>query len=337
MFTFVLHIHMSLPMSFIATIKNPILAEMQMFEKTFGEALSSDNPLLLSVNDYILQKSGKKLRPMLVLLTAKMCGEVNRSTIVGALSLELLHTASLIHDDVVDDTSERRGKPSVKARWTNKIAILSGDYILSKSLSYATKTDNLSILTSIADIGMQLSDGELLQLVNEPFSEDAEENYFTIIRKKTALLFATCAEVGGLSVNADKESLLHLRNFGEYLGLCFQIKDDIFDYSENIKIGKPTGNDIRDGKVTLPLIYALQNSHGIEREKVLSMIDKKEFAPKNIKYITRFAHDNGGVDYALARMESFKNKAIEELNSFANSEVKESLIKCAEYAAFREI
>jgi len=324
-------------MSFIEIIKRPILAEMQMFEKTFGEALSTDNPLLLSVNDYVLQKSGKQLRPMLVLLTAKLCGEVNQSTIFGALSLELLHTASLIHDDVVDDTLERRGKPSVNARWTNKIAILSGDYILSKSLGCATKTDNLPILKSIANIGMQLSDGELLQLVNAQFSETAEANYFTIIRKKTALLFSTCTEVGGLSVNANEESLVHLRNFGEYLGICFQIKDDVFDYSENLKIGKPTGNDIRDGKVTLPLIYALLNTHGDEREKVLLMIDNREFTPENIQFITRFALENGGVEYALAQMELFKIKAIEELNGFDDCDVKKSLIKCAEYTASREL
>ena len=324
-------------MSFIDAIKRPILAEMQMFEKTFVEALHTDNPLLLSVNEYVLQKSGKQLRPMLVLLTAKLCGEVNQSTIFGALSLELLHTASLIHDDVVDDTLERRGKPSVNARWTNKTAILSGDYILSKSLGCATKTDNLPILKSIANIGMQLSDGELLQLVNAQFSETAEANYFTIIRKKTALLFSTCTEVGGLSVNANEESLVHLRNFGEYLGICFQIKDDVFDYSENLKIGKPTGNDIRDGKVTLPLIYALLNTHGDEREKVLLMIDNREFTPENIQFITRFALENGGVEYALAQMELFKNKAIEELNGFDDSEVKQSLIKCAEYTASREL
>ncbi|MDP4238685.1 MAG: polyprenyl synthetase family protein [Bacteroidota bacterium] len=324
-------------MSFIETIKRPILAEMQMFEKIFAESLNTDNPLLLSVNDYVLQKSGKQLRPMLVLLTAKMCGAVNQSTITGALSLELLHTASLIHDDVVDDTLERRGKPSVNARWTNKIAVLSGDYILSKSLACATQTDNLAILKSIANIGMHLSDGELLQLVNSRFSETAEENYFTIIRKKTALLFSTCAEVGGLSVNADEDSLNRLRKFGEYLGLCFQIKDDIFDYSENIQIGKPTGNDIRDGKVTLPLIYALQNAAQAEREKVLSIIDNKQFTSGNIQYITRFTYENGGLDYAQARMESFKNQAIQELNSFADSEVKESLIKCAEYTASRKL
>jgi len=324
-------------MSFIEIIKSPIKLEMQLFEKTFGEALSTDNPLLLSVNDYVLQKSGKQLRPMLVLLTAKLCGAVNTTTIYGALSLELMHTASLIHDDVVDDTLERRGKPSVNARWTNKIAILSGDYILSKALTCATRTDNLPILKSIANVGMQLSDGELLQLVNAQFSETAEANYFTIIRKKTALLFSTCTEVGGLSVNADEESLVHLRNFGEYLGICFQIKDDVFDYSENLKIGKPTGNDIRDGKVTLPLIYALLNTQGVEREKVLSIIEKKNFALENIQFITRFALENGGVEYALERMESFKNKAIEELNGFAESDVKNSLIKCAEYTASREI
>lgn len=324
-------------MSLIEAIKKPILAEMQMFERTFGEALSTDNSLLLSVHDYVLQKSGKQLRPMLVLLVAKLCGVVNATTIYGALSLELMHTASLIHDDVVDDTLERRGKPSVNARWTNKIAILSGDYILSKALTCATRTDNLSILKSIANVGMQLSDGELLQLVNARFSETAEANYFNIIRKKTALLFSTCAEVGGLSVDADEESLIHLRNFGEYLGICFQIKDDIFDYSDNIQIGKPTGNDIRDGKVTLPLIHALLTTEGAEREQVNSMIDNKEFTPENVRLITRFALDNGGVEYALTCMETYKNKAIEELNGFADSDVKESLIKCAEYTASREL
>ena len=327
---------MSIQMSFIETIKRTILSEMQLFEKTFVESLSTDNPLLLSVNDYVLQKSGKQLRPMLVILAAKMCGEVNQTTLDGALSLELLHTASLIHDDVVDDTPERRGKPSVNARWTNKIAILSGDYILSKSLGCAARTNNLPILKAMANIGMQLSDGELLQLINAKFSETAEANYFTIIRKKTALLFSTCTEVGGLSVDADEEALQHLRNFGEYLGICFQIKDDIFDYSENIQIGKPTGNDIRDGKVTLPLIYAVMNSTGTEKEQVLTWLATKDFTTENIHAITLFTHKNGGVSYALAQMEAFKNKAIEELNGFADSDVKKSLILCAEYAASRD-
>ena len=336
MFTFAVHNHMSVQMSLIESIKNPILAEMQMFNKTFAEALSTDNPLLLSVNDYVLQKSGKQLRPMLVILSAKLCGKVAQTTIDGALSLELLHTASLIHDDVVDDTLERRGKPSVNARWSNKIAILSGDYILSKALGCSARTNNLPILKAMASIGMQLSDGELLQLVNAKISESSESNYFTIIRKKTALLFATCTEVGGLSVEAREEELQHLRNFGEFLGICFQIKDDIFDYFENIQIGKPTGNDIRDGKVTLPLIYAVLNSTGNEKEQVLSWLTTKDFTADNIQKITQFAHDNGGVKYAIAQMESYKNKAIEELNGFADSDVKQALILCAEYAASRE-
>ena len=323
-------------MSLIENIKKPIQEEMQMFGKTFAESLHTDNPLLLSVNDYVLQKSGKQLRPMLAILSAKLCGKVNQSTIDAALSLELLHTASLIHDDVVDDTLERRGKPSVNARWSNKIAILSGDYILSKSLGCATRTDNLPILKAIAQIGMQLSDGELLQLVNAQFSEKTESNYFTIIRKKTALLFATCSEVGGLSVGADEVKLQNLRNFGEYLGICFQIKDDIFDYQADIQIGKPTGNDIRDGKVTLPLIYAVLNTSGSDKEQVLNWLLTKDFSSENIEKITQFAIQNGGVEYALDQMNAFKNKAIEELKGFAESEVKQSLIMCAEYAANRE-
>jgi len=336
LFTFVTHTNMSVPMNFIENIKRPILAEMQLFAKTFARSLSTDNPMLETVNEYVLQKSGKQLRPMLALLSAKVCGEVNQYTIEAALSLELLHTASLIHDDVVDDTLERRGKPSVNARWTNKIAILSGDYILSKSLSCAVKTNNLPILKAIANIGMQLSDGELLQLVNAKISDESEKNYYTIIRKKTALLFSTCTEVGGLSVDASEEQLAHLRKFGEYLGICFQIKDDIFDYSPDIEIGKPTGNDIRDGKVTLPLIYALLNTTGTERDETLSWIENKDFTSEHIDAITQFTHKAGGVDYAINQMNAFKNKAIEELNGFADSDVKKSLILCAEYAANRE-
>ena len=309
---------------------------MQLFKKTFAEALSTDNPMLESVHEYVLQKSGKQLRPMLVILSAKLCGNVNQTTIDGALSLELLHTASLIHDDVVDDTLERRGKPSINARWTNKIAILSGDYILSKALVCATKTNNLPILKCIANIGMQLSDGELLQLVNVQLTKASEANYFTIIRKKTALLFSTCTEVGGLSVNAAENELIHLRNFGEYLGICFQIKDDIFDYTENISIGKPTANDVRDGKITLPLIFALQNSLGVDKDKIIDIINRKDFTSENIQSIIRFTHENGGVDYATKQMKAFKNKAIEELNGFADSDIKKSLILCAEYAASRD-
>lgn len=324
-------------MKFIESIKSPILDEMQLFAQTFAEALKTDNPMLETVNEYVLQKSGKQLRPMMAVLSAKLCGVVNQRTIDSALSLELLHTASLIHDDVVDDTTERRGKPSVNARWTNKIAILSGDYILSKALSYAVKTNNLLILKCIANIGMQLSDGELLQLVNSKITEASEENYYTIIRKKTALLFSTCTEVGGLSVDATDEQLQHLRKFGEYVGICFQIKDDIFDYQSDIEIGKPTGNDIRDGKVTLPLIYAVLNCKDVdERTKVEGWLTSKDFSPETIEYITDFTYRNGGVDFAIERMETFKKEAIAELSDFPEGKVKDALILCAEYATKRE-
>ncbi|MFA6581044.1 MAG: polyprenyl synthetase family protein [Paludibacter sp.] len=323
-------------MNYIDNIRKPIQAEMQLFGKTFAESLSTDNELLLNVNEFVLQKSGKQLRPMIVLLSAKLCGTINKGTIDGAVSLELLHTASLIHDDVVDYTLERRGNPSVNDKWTNKIAVLSGDYIFSKSLTWGIYTKNLEIMSSIAVLGEELADGELLQISNNTLSKTSEENYYSIIRKKTALLFATCAEVGSLSVNADESSMNHLHNFGEYLGICFQIKDDIFDYYEDIQIGKPTGNDIRDGKVTLPLIYALQHSEESTRNKIVSLIENKDYTPEIVQTITRFTHENGGVIYAEEQMDKYKNKAIEELNGFVDSDVKKALILCAEFAASRK-
>jgi len=323
-------------MSLIDEIRHPINEELHIFKKTFADALETNNPLLLNIIKYILEGTGKQLRPLLVILSAKLCGEVTLATYNGALSLELLHNASLIHDDVVDDTYERRGRSSINARWTNKIAVLTGDYLLSNALISATRTRNLEILNSVSQIGMELSDGELIQLSSSQQSKINEEDYFKIIRKKTALLFATCTEVGGLSVNADQKSLKHLRQFGEFMGLCFQIKDDIFDYYHDIEIGKPTGNDLQDGKITLPLIYALKNSSDSEKEKVMMIIDTKDFTNDNIDYIMRFAHEKGGVDYAVKRMNDFKNDAIAELESFTDSDVKQSLIKCAEFAASRK-
>jgi octaprenyl-diphosphate synthase len=322
-------------MDITQNVRQPIIEEMQLFRETFVNSLKTDNPLLSSVNQYILQKSGKQLRPTISILAAKLCGQVNQSSINAALSLELLHTASLVHDDVVDDTFERRGVASVNANWNNKIAVLSGDYMLSKSLHSAAATNNLQILTSIAKIGMELADGELLQLSLAEQVKISEKEYYNVIRKKTALLFAACAEVGGLSVGANEEQLTHLRNFGEYLGICFQIKDDIFDYSDNIKIGKPTGNDIREGKVTLPLIYALENSNIESRNEIIQMISQKELDSDNIEFITQFAIQNGGLVYAMEQMDIFKDKAIAELSSFEDNEAKKALIDCAEFAAMR--
>lgn len=324
-------------MQLIADIRKPILDELQLFEKTFADSLYSANPLLSSVNEYVRLGNGKQLRPILVLLCAKISGGVNASTIDSAVALELLHTASLIHDDVVDDTAERRGRKSVNAQWNNKIAILSGDYMLSKALHYATKTKKLNVLDAVSNIGMQLSDGELLQLANVDKIKVTEENYFDIIRKKTALLFSTCTEVGAFSTEASDEYVNHLRRYGEYLGICFQLKDDVFDYYENADIGKPTGNDIRDGKVTLPLIYALAHANGAGRDEVVELIKQKDYSPESIRIIMQFAHENGGIAYAESQMELYKKKAIDELVVFPDSEMKAALIACAEFVVARKV
>jgi octaprenyl-diphosphate synthase len=324
-------------MSLIDEIRQPILAEMQIFKRIFADALKTDNPLLSSINEYILQGSGKQLRPILTILSARLCGDtITEATYNGALSLELLHNASLIHDDVVDDTPERRGRRSINARWTNKIAVLSGDYMLSNALVSAAKTENIDILYAVSRIGMELSDGELIQLTNTQRARITEEDYFKVILKKTALLFATCTEVGALSVNTVKEKIESLQKFGEYMGICFQIKDDIFDYFQDIEIGKPTGNDLRDGKVTLPLIYALQNSVNGEKENIMSIIDSKDFSQENIDFVMKYARDKGGVEYAQQRMDEFLQKAKDALSGFADSEAKQALIKCAEFAAARK-
>ena len=322
-------------MNTIATIKEPVKTEMQDFEKAFVSSLYTDNPLLSSVNNYVLKGSGKKLRPILVMLAAKICGTVNEATILSAISLELLHTASLIHDDVVDDTNERRGKESVNAKWTNKISILSGDYMLSTALYYATKTQIMGVLELISNIGRQLSDGELLQLSNSDQIKTTEENYLKIIRKKTALLFSTCTEIGALSVNATSEQRKALRCYGEYLGICFQMKDDIFDYFEDASIGKPTGNDIRDGKLTLPLIYALRNTSGEHKKQIISWIKDKDFTEEHIHDILKFARDNNGIHYTQEQMTIYKNKAIAELDIFPDSDIKEALVQCAEFVMDR--
>ncbi|MFV0390728.1 MAG: polyprenyl synthetase family protein [Paludibacteraceae bacterium] len=323
-------------MNDIEKIKQPILAEMQKFDDVYYQILNSDNVLLKTVHEYILEGSGKKIRPILAILSAKLLGDVNEVTLYAAFSLELLHTASLIHDDVIDDTMERRGRSSVNARWSNKISVLTGDYILSKSLNCAYRTKNMEIMGAISQIGMILPDGELLQLANNHQSAINEEEYFNIVQKKTAMLFATCTLVGGISAGGNIKTLEHLKKFGEYLGICFQIKDDIFDYYENADIGKPTGNDVRDGKLTLPLIYALKNTTGNERDDIVQLIDKKDFTTENVHKIMLFAHKSGGVTYANQVMDNYVQKALKELETLPENPAKQALMDCVEFVAKRD-
>ncbi len=319
----------------IEQIKDPIREEFKLFDKYFEEAFQTENELLSVVNGYLRDNKGKQIRPIMTFLAGKICGKTNDATINSAIALELLHTASLVHDDIVDDTYERRGKESVNAIWKNKISVLVGDYLLSQSLSIANKTQNLKILNEITNLGKELSEGELLQISNTKNIIVDEEKYLQVIRKKTAMLFSTCTKSGAISVNASDENIEKLRLFGELYGICFQIKDDIFDYiSSEKEIGKPVGNDIREGKITLPLLYALKNSE--DADEYIKILKDKDFSKENIDKLISFAINNKGIEYAEKRMNEFKNEAVKILDTFEDSDIKKSLIMTLEHTIQRK-
>ena len=319
----------------IDQIKKPIENELLLYEDAFNAAIMTDNTLLAHVLKYVSTTKGKELRPILVLLSASMLGKINSDSIQAAVSLELLHTASLMHDDVVDQTYQRRSKYSVNALWNNKIAILVGDFYLSKSALISAQMKNNRITTLLANLGCDLSEGELLQLSNESKLMIAESAYMAVIKKKTAETFAFCTQAGAISLNANFELEEKLRIFGEYLGMIFQIRDDIFDYFDSDDIGKPTGNDLKEGKMTLPLIYALQNADKIEQKPILNMIRNKDFTVDNLKNMSSLVQKSGGIQYAELRMKQFKEQAIEALSSFAESPSKKSLLDCLDFAMLR--
>ncbi len=319
----------------IEQIKEPIQKEYEEFKIKFKEAFQSNNELINVVNKYILQKTGKQIRPLLTLLAAKSLGVINENTYRCAIAMEMLHTASLIHDDVVDESNERRGQASVNSKWNNKISILIGDYLLSQSLAIANQTKNLKILDKITSLGKQLSEGELIQMDNVKNINCKEDKYFEVIKKKTASLFETCTYTGAVSVGASSEEIEKLRKFGEIYGICFQIKDDIFDYiSTEKKIGKPVGNDIREGKITLPLIYALNQSE--EKNTYLEIIKNKNFTKENIEKIIDFVIKNKGIEYAKQKMEEYRKKANLLLETIENQEVKNSLELVLQHTIERE-
>jgi len=319
----------------IDQIKKPIENEILLYEDAFNAAIMTDNTLLAHVLKYVSSTKGKELRPVLVLLSASLLGKINSDSIQAAVSLELLHTASLMHDDVVDQTYQRRSKYSVNALWNNKIAILVGDFYLSKSALISAQMKNNRITTILANLGCDLSEGELLQLSNESKLVIDESAYMAVIKKKTAETFAFCTQAGAISLNANFEQEEKLRMFGEYLGMIFQIKDDIFDYFDSDDIGKPTGNDLKEGKMTLPLIYALQNADKIEQKPILNMIRNKDFTVDNLKNMSSLVQKSGGIQYAELRMKQFKEQAIEALSSFAESPSKKSLLDCLDFAMLR--
>lgn len=320
----------------ISLIKSPISVELEDFKKHFDNCLSSSNLLLNSVIAHIRQKNGKMMRPILVLLAAKLFGTVCPATLHAAVALELLHTASLVHDDVVDESAERRGQLSVNAIFNNKVAVLSGDYLLATALVEVGLTRNHDIIDIVSCLGQELADGELLQLSNVSNLHFSEDIYFDVIRKKTAVLFAACTKAGALSVEADDEKAEFARLFGEYIGLCFQIKDDIFDYFENKELGKPTGNDMLEGKLTLPVLYALNSTRDEAARELAVKVKCGEANTDEIARLIDFTKQNGGIEYASQMMYAYRDKALSLLASMPDTDVRTALAAYLDYVVERE-
>ena len=312
-------------MDYLSLIKQPIIQEIDDFIALFNTSLSHDEGLLQQVLEHIRQRGGKRMRPMLVLLMAKNFGKVSAVTQNAAVGLELLHTASLVHDDVVDESGVRRGQASVNASYDNKVAVLVGDYILSTALLYVSHTGSQQIVSELAQLGRELSNGEILQLTNIQREEITEEVYYEIIKRKTAVLFETCAKIGAQSVGATGQQIAAASEFGSMLGMIFQIRDDIFDYYDSSEIGKPTGNDMREGKLTLPVIHALNVAGNDHFTALARKVKQGDVTPDEIEELVKFAKDNGGIDYAEQTMRELHDKAME----FIRTEVAESSIKIA--------
>lgn len=312
-------------MDFLSIIKQPISNELDVFVELFNSTLEHDYELLQNVLDHIRQRGGKRMRPMLILLIAKNYGGVNAVTQNAAVGLELLHTASLVHDDVVDESNERRGQASVNATYNNKVAVLVGDFILSSALLRVSETNNELIIRNLARLGQTLSAGEVLQLINIDNKEISEEVYYQVIKQKTAALFESCCEMGALSAGMGEEEIAEVRDFGRNIGLAFQIRDDIFDYYDSAEIGKPTGNDMAEGKLTLPVIYALNSTGNAEMLELARKVKQRTVTTDEIATLVAFTKENGGMEYAEQKMEHFRSLA----QQFINRNVQQEDIKNA--------
>ena len=317
-------------------IRLPIVKEFEEFKSLFDASLQSSNPLLSEVLTYIKQRNGKMMRPILTLLMAKLFGEINYSALHAALSLELLHTASLVHDDVVDESDKRRGQSSVNAIYNNKVSVLVGDYMLATSLKHSAMTGSIRIVDLVARLGQNLAEGEIIQLTNINASEFSEEVYYDVIGKKTAALFTASAEAGAVAVNSSDEMVQNARLFGEMIGIAFQIKDDIFDYYSSGEIGKPTGNDMSEGKLTLPALHVL-NTLGDEKMCQLAFrIKSLDATDAEISLFIDYVKKNGGIEYARQVMVDYRNKALDLLPSTADTTIKDALTAYIDYVIERK-
>ncbi|MDG1529078.1 MAG: polyprenyl synthetase family protein [Polaribacter sp.] len=322
----------------VEQIKLPIQNEMELFEEKFKESMLTKVPLLNRITYYIVRRKGKQMRPMFVFLVAKMVsdGGFDERTYRGASVVELIHTATLVHDDVVDDSNRRRGFFSVNALWKNKIAVLVGDFLLSKGLLLSIDNEDFDLLKLISIAVREMSEGELLQIEKARKLDITEEIYFEIIRQKTATLIAACCGIGAASVGANQETVQQMRKFGEYIGIAFQIKDDLFDYSDE-KIGKPTGIDIKEQKMTLPLIYTLNTCSVKDKNWIINSVKKYNKDKKRVKEVITFVKENGGIEYTISKMNNYKNRALAILENYPSSPYKDSLIHMIDYVVERKV
>ena len=324
-------------MDYLATIRRPIATEMNDFVVLFNESLTHGDGLLEHVLSHIRKRGGKRMRPMLILLSAKNYGEVSEVTQNAALGLELLHTASLVHDDVVDESSERRGQASVNASYDNKVAVLVGDYILSTALLRVALSNNHQIVQQLAELGRTLAAGEILQLSNISNQEISEDVYYQVIDKKTAVLFEACAGLGAVSVGVKDEEVEKAKKFGHNIGMIFQIRDDIFDYYDSKEIGKPTGNDMTEGKLTLPVIYALTHSDSQAMQTLAKKVKNGTINNDEIAVLVEFTKQNGGIEYAEKKMEEFAKEAQKYIDECVRPELKTAYTAYLDYVIQRKL
>ena len=312
-------------MNTIREIKKPIQQEMLLFEKKFKSSLNSNVPLLDKILHYIVKRKGKQMRPMFVFLSGKLFGDVNESSFRAASLIELLHTATLVHDDVIDDANMRRGFFSINALWKNKIAVLVGDYLLSQGLLMSLENQEYDLLQIVSKAVKEMSEGERLQIEKARKLDIEEDVYFEIIRQKTATLIAACCACGAVAANQDKETVERMRKFGELIGIAFQMKDDLFDYYNEDLIGKPTGIDIKEQKMTLPLIYTLKNSDKKQKKFIIQTVKNHNTNSERVAEVLDIVKRSGGIDYTIDKMKSYQKEALQVLKTFDDNESRKSL------------
>ena len=334
--TFTLQNSLKLPNRSVEIIKAPIKLELERFEPKFRASMKSNVSLLDKITNYIVRRKGKQLRPIFVFLSAKMIGELNESTYRAASLIELLHTATLVHDDVVDDSQQRRGVFSINALWKNKIAVLVGDFLLSKGLLFSIENKDFELLEIVSNAVREMSEGELLQIEKARKLDIKEEIYFEIIRQKTASLIAACCACGAASGGADKEAIEKMRKLGEITGLAFQIRDDLFDYDRNGSIGKPTGIDIKEKKLTLPLIHVLQNASTKDKRHLTNIIKNHNDRPEKVNEVISYVIAHKGIEYATEKMHDLKDQSLALLNEFPKSEAQASFAELINYTIERK-